>query len=256
MRPPDFIAVVPARLKSTRLPGKPLADICGLPMVVRVAQQALQSGATRVIVAADDASIVDVCTSHGLTAMLTSAAHTTGTDRLAEVVNTLALPDQTVVVNVQGDEPLVPPQLIAQVAQTLIADPDCSIATCAHPITSPEEICNPNVVKVVCDAKSRAMLFSRAPIPWGRDTYPLDKPLAADAPPILRHIGLYAYRAGFLRQFPALQSPPLEHFEALEQLRALWHGYSIAVRVIDSAPPGGVDTQADLERVRAVLAGR
>lgn len=249
----QFIAVIPARLQSSRLPGKPLADLGGLPMVVRVAQQAQASGASQVIVAADDARIVTACQQYGVLARLTSSAHTSGTDRLAEVVAALDLADEAVVVNVQGDEPLIPPDLINQVAQTLLGDPDCSIATCAHPITALSEIFNPHVVKVVCDRKGRALLFSRAAIPWGRDSYPAE-PLRHDAPPVLRHIGLYAYRASFLRQFPRLTSPPLENFEALEQLRALWHGYRIAVHVTHEAPAGGVDTPADLARVRAILA--
>jgi 3-deoxy-manno-octulosonate cytidylyltransferase (CMP-KDO synthetase) len=251
---PDFVAVVPARMQSTRLPGKPLAQIAGLPMVVRVARQAQASGASRVIVATDSQQVIDACRQHHIDAHLTDAAHHTGTDRLAQIVRDLDLPGDQIVVNVQGDEPLLPPEMIAAVADLLAEHPACAMATCAHPIHDPAEIFNPNVVKVVVNGNHEAMLFSRAPIPWGRDCFPLSGPLPEGAPPVLRHVGLYAYRAGFLRAFPGLSSPALENFEHLEQLRAMWHGHRIAVQVLSHAPPGGVDTPEDLERVRAHFA--
>jgi 3-deoxy-manno-octulosonate cytidylyltransferase (CMP-KDO synthetase) len=248
-----FIAIIPARLASTRLPNKPLADIGGVPMVVRVARQAAASGAQQVCVATDAQSIVQACEAHGIHALITSPDHATGTDRLAEVVERLALPDSTLVVNVQGDEPLMPPTLIDEVAQALASATNCAIATCAHPITEYEEIFNPNVVKVVADRTGRALYFSRAPIPYGRDRFAQRAPLMAADPPVLRHLGIYAYRAAFLRLFPTLQTAPLEQFESLEQLRAIWHGFGIHLRVIPQAPPGGVDTPEDLERVRRAI---
>ena len=258
----SFIAIIPARYASTRLPAKPLAEIGGVPMVVRVAQQAQQSGAAQVWVATDDARIVAAVEAHGQRALLTQADHPTGTDRLSEVVNQLGLSDDTIVVNVQGDEPLIPPTLIDQVAQTLADAPACAIATAVHPIHDSAELFNPNVVKVVLNAQGEALYFSRAPIPYARDAFASNAANAAPAsyslaplPPhlsALRHIGLYAYRAGFLRAFPQLTSAHIEQFEALEQLRALWHGYRIKVLTLTAAPPGGVDTPADLERVRAI----
>ncbi|MGL4573180.1 MAG: 3-deoxy-manno-octulosonate cytidylyltransferase [Burkholderiaceae bacterium] len=249
-----FVAIVPARLASTRLPNKPLADIGGVPMVVRVARQAVASGAEQVWVATDAQSVVEVCEAHGVHALMTSPDHPTGTDRLAEVAERLGLPDAAVVVNVQGDEPLIPPTLIDDVAQALASATNCAIATCAHPITDYDEIFNPNVVKVVADRTGRALYFSRAPIPYGRDKYGARIPIAPGDPPILRHVGIYAYRAAFLRLFPTLQMAPLEQFESLEQLRAIWHGFGIHLRVIPQAPPGGVDTPDDLERVRRAIA--
>jgi 3-deoxy-manno-octulosonate cytidylyltransferase (CMP-KDO synthetase) len=256
-----FIAVIPARLASTRLPNKPLADIGGKPMVVRVAERARESGATQVLVATDSALVVDAARDHGIEVMMTRADHPTGTDRLAEVATRLALPDDAIVVNVQGDEPLIDPQLVRDVAAHLAAHPECAIATAAHPIHDPADVFNPNVVKAVLDAQSRALYFSRAPIPWARDAWQPSWPdvAALSALPevpenVLRHIGLYAYRAKFLRDFPTLSQAPVEAAEALEQLRALWHGERIAVRVTHDTPPPGVDTQADLERVQALFA--
>ncbi len=247
-----FVAIVPARLGSTRLPGKPLADIAGLPMVVHVARRAADSGATRVIVATDADSVVEACRAHGIEAMATRADHATGTDRLAEVVERLMLEDGAIVVNVQGDEPLIPPDLIRACAERLALSPDCSIATAAHAIRARAEFLDPNVVKVVLDARARALYFSRAPIPWPRDA--LASAAAADAPVnALRHVGLYAYRAGFLRRFPSLPVPDLERLESLEQLRALVAGDRITVLVTRDPPPPGVDTPADLEHVRRVL---
>jgi len=253
-----FTVIVPARLASTRLPGKPLADIGGLPMVVRVARQAAQSGATRCVVAADDERIVQACLAHGVQALQTRADHASGSDRLAEAVDALALPDDAVVVNVQGDEPLMPPALIDAVAALLTARPEASMGTAAHPIDSVAEFHNPNTVKVVLDAQGLAHYFSRAPIPYARDHTPGAQwwTGAAGAPALapLRHIGLYSYRAGFLRRFPHLAPAPAEQLEQLEQLRALWHGHRIAVHVTPQAPGAGVDTPEDLARVRALLA--
>lgn len=242
--------MIPARLASTRLPRKPLADIGGAPMVVRVAQRAARSSAARVVVAADDASIVETCRAHGVQALLTRTDHASGSDRLAEAVGLLALPDAACVVNVQGDEPLIAPAAIDACAALLAARTDCVMATVAHPIDDPAEFANPNVVKVVLDAQQRALYFSRAPVPWWRDGGGALPP----SPAPLRHVGIYAYRAGFLRRFPALPPAPLERTESLEQLRVLWHGERIAVHVTDERPGPGVDTPEDLERVRALWA--
>ena len=245
----SFTVLVPARLASTRLPGKPLADIGGLPMVVRVAQRAAQSGAARVVVAADAAAIVEACAQHGVEAILTRSDHATGSDRLAEACEHLGLDGDDAVVNVQGDEPLIDPALVRACAALLAEQPDCVMGTAAHAIDAAADFANPNVVKVVLDARGRALYFSRAPIPHQRDgKQPLPEP------PALRHIGLYAYRAGFLRRFPALEASPLEAIEALEQLRVLWHGERIAVHVSQLRPGPGVDTPQDLERVRALFA--
>ncbi|MCS6766386.1 MAG: 3-deoxy-manno-octulosonate cytidylyltransferase [Candidatus Protistobacter heckmanni] len=251
--PVRFLAIVPARLASTRLPDKPLADIAGKPMVVRVAEKAVASGAQRVLVATDSEAVVAACAAHGVISMLTSPDHPSGTDRLAEVAVRLGLADEDIVVNVQGDEPLIDPALIAAVAAHLQAHPDCAIATAAHPIETAEEIFNPNIVKAVLDAQGRALYFSRASIPWHRDSYGAGKERAAGA--ALRHIGLYAYRAGFLRRYPQLPPAPPEQAEALEQLRALWHGERIAVLVTASSPAPGVDTPEDLQQVRRLIVG-
>jgi 3-deoxy-manno-octulosonate cytidylyltransferase (CMP-KDO synthetase) len=249
-----FTAIVPARLASTRLPRKPLADLHGLPMVVRVAQRAQASGAARVVVAADSGEIVDACKRHGVQALLTSPAHPTGTDRLAEAAALLHLPAEEIVVNVQGDEPLMPPATVAAVARLLQQRSDCGIATAAHPLHEAAELFSPNVVKVVTDHSGRALLFSRAPIPWSRDAFAAARDVLPVGLPALRHVGLYAYRAGFLRDFPQLPRAPIEEHESLEQLRALWHGVGIAVLALDAPLPPGVDTPADLELVRKLLA--
>jgi len=251
-----FDVIIPARLASTRLPRKPLADIAGVPMVVRVAQGARQSGAARVVVAADDDAIVDVCRAHGVEALLTAPTHDTGTDRLAEAVAALGLPDERIVVNVQGDEPLLPPAVIDRVAALLAAHADCAIATAAHPLADTAEFFDPNVVKVVTDRENRALYFSRAPIPWARDAFAARREALPHGLPARRHVGLYAYRAGFLRRFPTLEPDALEQYERLEQLRALAHGHRIAVLVLAAPLPPGVDTPADLEAVRALLAAR
>ena len=251
-----FIAVIPARAASTRLPGKPLQDICGKPMVVRTAEQAARSGAQKVIIATDDIAIQQAVQAHGFEAMLTRQDHPTGTDRLAEVVNTLDLPADTIVVNVQGDEPLIEPSIIDAVAAHLANDPGAAIATCAAPISQAETLFNPNAVKVVCNHRSHALYFSRAPIPWARDVLSDGQQRLAPGLPALHHIGLYAYKVGFLKQYPDLAAGPLEAFESLEQLRALENGYSIAVLVTQTVPAAGVDTPADLERVRDIFANR
>jgi 3-deoxy-manno-octulosonate cytidylyltransferase (CMP-KDO synthetase) len=246
-----FTVIVPARLASTRLPDKPLADIGGVPMVVRVAQRAAQSGAREVVVATDHASIVRACEVQGVRALMTRTDHASGSDRLAEASTLLGLDDASVVVNVQGDEPLIEPALIDACAALLTRSADCVMSTVAHAIHDSADYTNPNVVKVVLDARSRALLFSRAPLPWWRDgSAQAGMPALPQEPPALRHVGLYAYRAGFLRRFPTLPMAPLERTEALEQLRVLWHGERIAVHVTHNAPGPGVDTPQDLARVR------
>ena len=245
-----FTVLIPARLASSRLPDKPLADIAGLPMVVRVAQRAALSGATRCVVAADDERILQACAQHGVAALATRADHPSGSDRLAEACTALGLADDEIVVNVQGDEPLIEPALIDAVAAELRARPDCAMSTAAHAIHRREDWLDPNVVKVVTDARGTAAYFSRAPIPWWRDGMSRDE-LPSPAP--LRHVGIYAYRAAFLRRFPTLPPAPTERLESLEQLRALWHGERIAVHLTALAPGPGVDTPQDLERVRALI---
>lgn len=246
-----YTVIVPARLASTRLPNKPLADIHGLPMVVRVAQRAALSNASQVVVAADSIEIVQACQAHGVHAMLTQVDHPSGSDRLAEASALLGLKPHDVVVNVQGDEPLINPELINQVAELLVLRPNASMSTAAHEIHELAEFTNPNVVKVVIDQSQLALYFSRAPIPWWRDGFANGiQTLPQPAP--LRHIGIYAYRVGFLQSFPTLQAAPIETGEALEQLRALWHGHKIAVHITPDVPGPGVDTPEDLERVRAL----
>lgn len=242
----SFTVVIPARLASTRLPNKPLADIAGLPMIVRVAQRATLSAASRVVVATDAPEVRAACAAHGIQALMTRTDHASGSDRLAEAVDLLGLTDADLVVNVQGDEPLLAPAMIDACAQRLADSPDCVMATVGHALEDAAEFANPNVVKLVMDAAGRALYFSRAPIPWWRD--------GAGAPRgALRHVGLYAYRAGFLRRFPQLAASPLEQTESLEQLRVLWHGERIAVHVSAEKPGPGVDTPEDLTRVRALL---
>ncbi len=248
-----FVVVIPARLASTRLPNKPLADIGGVPMVVRVARRAQRSAAVRVVVAADHHDIVQACTQHGIAALLTRADHPSGSDRLAEACELMQLPDDACVVNVQGDEPLIAPALIDAVAQLLYDRPDAAMGTAAHEIHTLADFQNPNVVKVVLDARAMALYFSRAPMPWWRDGFAQGQQALPEPKP-LRHVGIYAYRAGFLRQFPQLPPAPIEQTEALEQLRALWHGHRIAVHISAEAPGPGVDTPDDLERVRQLVA--
>lgn len=248
-----FVVVIPARLASSRLPEKPLADIGGKPMVVRVAERAAQSAASRVIVATDDARIEAACRQHGVEVLLTRADHPSGTDRLAEVAAQLALPDDAIVVNVQGDEPLIDPALIDRLA-ALMAARAVPMATVAHAIHDAAEMFNPNVVKVVLDRHGKALYFSRAPIPYARDAFAADKTQLPPGLPVYRHIGMYAYRASLLHTYGSLAPAPLEQFEALEQLRMLWHGYDIVVECVAEAPPAGVDTPEDLARVRSYFA--
>jgi 3-deoxy-manno-octulosonate cytidylyltransferase (CMP-KDO synthetase) len=238
-----FAAIIPARYASTRFPGKPLADLGGKPMVVRVCEQARASGADPVCVATDDTRIADAVRRHGFDARMTRADHASGTDRIAEAAAQLGLADEAIVVNVQGDEPLVVPQLIAKVAAALEGNPEASVATACHPIRDAAEFANPNVVKAVLNAKGEALYFSRAAIPHPRSS-------GAQA---LRHVGIYAYRVGFLRRYASLPPSPLELAEQLEQLRVLWHGYRIAAVIEEAAIPPGVDTPADLQAVLKLL---
>lgn len=249
----SFTVIIPARLKSSRLPDKPLADICGRPMIVRVAELALSCGADRVVVAVDDASVYEACAAAGLDVIMTDPHHPTGTDRLAEAVAKIGLADDEIVVNLQGDEPLMPLDVIRDVADLLASRPDCAMATAAHTIHDVESFFNPNVVKVVLDDRGTALTFSRAPIPWPRDHFRETKESLPEGFAPLHHLGLYAYRAGFLRRFPTLPQAPLEKLESLEQLRALYYGERIAVIVLDAALPAGVDTQEDLDLVRAIF---
>lgn len=254
-----FTVVIPARYASSRFPGKPLADIGGKPMVVRVAQRAAKSGAAQVIVATDDARIAAAVEEHGFRAMMTKASHATGTDRLAEVAAKLRLSAQQIVVNVQGDEPLIAPALIRKVAENLAAHRSAAIATAACRIRDARDMANPNVVKVVLDDQGHALYFSRAPIPWARDAF---SPVTAargigklpPALPALRHLGIYAYRCSFLRAYSRLKPAAIETFEALEQLRALAHGYRISVAISSAMPHPGIDTPADLRRLRRLIA--
>lgn len=244
----SFIVLIPARLASTRLPHKPLADLGGKPMIVRVAERARESGAAQVMVATDHPDIAAACVAHGVEVRMTRADHASGTDRIAEVAPAMGLPATAVIVNVQGDEPLIDPGLIA--ATAALIGPTVPMATAAHAIDACEDFLNPNVVKVVLNRLGEAMYFSRAPIPWDRDgstRYP--ESLSPGHAP-LRHIGLYAYRNDFLQAYSSLAPSPIEQVEALEQLRVLYHGHPIAVHVAANAPSAGVDTPEDLERVR------
>ena len=241
----SFRVVIPARWGSTRLPGKMLLDLAGRPLLAWVWQVAEESGADEVVVATDDARIRAAAERFGARVCMTRADHPSGTDRVHEVAETLGWPDDAIVVNLQGDEPLLPPELVEQVAAALRADPDAGVATLATAVSSLADARNPNVVKVVCDAGGRALYFSRAPIPFHRDGGGPDG--------LLRHIGLYAYRVSALRRLAGLAPAPMEAIEKLEQLRALWHGIPIAVARAHGCPPGGVDTAEDLERVRELL---
>lgn len=243
-----FIVIIPARMASTRLPDKPLADLGGKPMIVRVAERAAQSGASQVLVATDHAAIQAACLEHGVAVHMTRADHPSGTDRIAEVAAQLELAGDAVIVNVQGDEPLIDPALI--MATAALIDSQIPMATAAHRISAAADMFNPNVVKVVLDRHARALYFSRAAIAWHRDGFSTDQTVLPAAYKPLRHIGLYAYRNDFLQAYAALPPSPLEQIESLEQLRALWNGFPIAVHVSNGAPAAGVDTPEDLERVR------
>jgi len=253
-RPVAFLVVIPARHASSRLHGKPLADIAGKPMVVHVAERARASGARAVWVATDSQDVFDAVKLHGHQAMMTRTDHATGTDRIAEVAQRLGLADSDIVVNVQGDEPLIAPELIRAVAHSLTEHGEASIATACHPICDAASLQNPNVVKVVLDRSGHALYFSRAPIPYARDGFAINQSALPPGLPSYRHIGIYAYRAGFLQIYGRLEPAAIERFEALEQLRALWHGYRIAVAVTAHAPEAGVDTDEDLARVRRIFA--
>jgi len=248
----SFVAIIPARFASTRLPGKPLVDIHGKPMVVHVMERAMQSGADRVIVATDHPDVAAAVTAAGGEVCLTRPDHQSGTERLAEVIEQCQFADDTIIVNVQGDEPLIPPEIICQVANNLAASV-AGMATLAVPIDSAEEAFNPNAVKVVRDAQGYTLYFSRATIPWDRERFAQSHDTVGDS--LLRHIGIYAYRAGFIRRYVSWEPSQLEQIELLEQLRVLWYGEKIHVDVARTTPAAGVDTAEDLARVRAVLAG-
>ncbi len=249
-----FVVVIPARYASTRLPGKPLLDIAGKPMVVHVAERARASGADEVCIATDDARIHDAAVAHGCASVMTATTHPSGTDRLAEVARARGWAADRIVVNVQGDEPRIAPALIREVAHTLAQRTHADMSTACHPIASAREMFDPNCVKVVLDRNGDALYFSRAPIPWARDAFANDRTALPAQLPVYRHIGIYAYRCGFLLDYPSMPPPALEAFEALEQLRALWNGHRIGVAVTDAAPEAGVDTPDDLEAVRRLFA--
>jgi len=255
MSRPDFIVAIPARYGSTRLPAKPLRAIAGVPMVVRVAQRALQAGARQVVVAVDDERIASALEGQGVDICMTRADHASGSDRLAECAAHYGLSDDAIVVNLQGDEPFAPAAGIREVARALAED-DAPMATLATPITEAHELFDPNVVKLVRDARGRALYFSRAPLPWARDAFAASRDTLPADVPFLRHIGIYAYRAGFLRRYTGLSRTPLEQAESLEQLRVLEHGHAIAVRLTPEPFPPGIDTEADLERAERWLAGQ
>lgn len=250
----DFTVVIPARYASTRLPGKPLLDIAGKPMVVHVAERARDSGAAEVHVAVDDERVARAVREHGHRAVMTGTHHASGTDRLAEVARLQGWPAERIVVNVQGDEPRIAPALIREVARVLAAHAEADMSTACHALHGVRELFDPNCVKVVLDRAGDAMYFSRAPIPWARDAFARDRDAIPAGLPVYRHIGIYAYRCGFLTAYPQLAAPALETFEALEQLRALWHGHRISVAVTEHAPEAGVDTPEDLAAVRRLFA--
>ncbi len=244
-----FSVIIPARYASTRFPGKPLADIGGKPMVVRVADRAAKSGAAEVLVATDHPGIAAACARHGHRAVMTRRGHVSGTDRIAEVAAMRRYPGDRIVVNVQGDEPLIAPALIRQVAADLARHRDAAIATACHRISGARELADPNVVKIALDRNGYALYFSRAPIPWARDAFARGVSRLPPGLPAYRHLGIYAYRVAFLRAFTRLEPAAIERFEALEQLRALAHGYRIHCAVTRAAPHPGVDTPADLKRL-------
>lgn len=254
----SFTVIIPARYASTRLPGKPLKDIAGKPMIQHVYEQAKKSAAREVIVATDDLRIKQVAEAFGATVCMTAADHESGTDRLQEVVAQLGYSHDQVIVNVQGDEPLIPPSNIDQVAELLLASPNAGIATLSEPIDNVADVFDPNAVKVVSNAANSALYFSRAPVPWARDQFAaIGDELPAQLPEgveFQRHIGIYGYRVGLLHQFVSWPPAPIELAESLEQLRAMWNGVDIKVMAAQETPPPGVDTEADLERVRALLA--
>lgn len=249
----SFTVVIPARYQSTRLPGKPLADIGGKPMIEWVYAQAIQAGAENVIIATDDHRVEQAVKGFGGQVCMTSPNHESGTERLAEVVKKMAIPDEHIIVNVQGDEPLIPPSIISQVAENL-ANSQAPMATLAVEITDQAEVFNPNAVKVLTNKDGYAMYFSRATIPWDRDNFASNDKVIAQ--PLMRHIGIYAYRAGFINTYINWQPTALEKIECLEQLRVLWYGEKIHVAVAKQAPAAGVDTPEDLEVVRKIIANQ
>ncbi|MEE4096451.1 3-deoxy-manno-octulosonate cytidylyltransferase [Pseudomonas viridiflava] len=249
----DFTVVIPARYGSSRFPGKPLKVIAGKPMVQLVWEQARKSSAQRVVVATDDVRIFEACQAFGAEVLMTRDDHNSGTDRLAEVATQLGMATDAIVVNVQGDEPMIPPAVIDQVASNLAAHPEAGISTLAEPIDDVAALFNPNVVKVSSDINGLALTFSRAPLPWARDALAANRDELPAGVPFRRHIGIYAYRAGFLHDFVSWGPCMLENTENLEQLRALWNGVRIHVADAREAPPAGVDTPEDLERVRRLL---
>lgn len=251
----DFRVVIPARYAAARLPGKPLLDIAGKPMVVRVAECAQASGATEILVATDHPEVERVVTAHGVRVVMTRADHASGTDRIAEVAQLSGWHPEDIVVNVQGDEPLIDPAVIMRVARNLAASPKAEIATVSHPVVDRDMLFNPHVVKVVTDREGYALYFSRAPIPWARDAFSSSGELPAGLP-VQRHVGIYAYRTRFLQAYTKLAPASIEQFEALEQLRALWHGFRVSVLEIHDAFSAGVDTPEDLQRVRQIFAER
>lgn len=250
-----FTVIIPARYASSRLPGKPLVPIAGKPMIRLVVDRANESNAASIYVATDDDRISEVLQAADIPCLMTSAQHPSGTDRLAECASQLDLDDDDIVVNVQGDEPLIPAALINQVAENLASYPEAGIATLCEKIHDRDTLMNPNVVKVVKDEAGMALYFSRAPIPWARDFFVHNRVGLPETDDYYRHIGIYAYRVGFLHDYVNWGSCMLEKIEALEQLRALWHGVKIHVHVVTEAPPPGIDTEADLERVRKMLEG-
>ncbi|HEY9133587.1 MAG TPA: 3-deoxy-manno-octulosonate cytidylyltransferase [Dyella sp.] len=249
---PPFIVAIPARYGSTRLPAKPLREIAGVPMVVRVAQRALQAGASQVVVAVDDPRIAEALEGQGVDVCMTRKDHASGSDRLAECAAHYGWAEDAVVVNLQGDEPFAPVAGIREVARALAEDA-APMATLATPIADAHELFDPNVVKLVRGADGHALYFSRAPLPWARDAFAVDRDTLPTGLPFLRHIGIYAYRAGFLHRYTQLERMPLEQVESLEQLRVLEHGYRIAVRLTPEPFPPGIDTQADLDRAEQRL---
>jgi 3-deoxy-manno-octulosonate cytidylyltransferase (CMP-KDO synthetase) len=249
---PSFIVAIPARYGSTRLPAKPLREIAGVPMVVRVAQRALQAGAARVVVAVDDARVAAALDGQGVEVCMTRADHASGSDRLAECAALCGWVDDAIVVNLQGDEPFAPAAGIREVACALAED-DAPMATLAAPVADAHELFDPNAVKLVRGANGRALYFSRAPMPWARDAFAVGREALPAGVPFLRHIGIYAYRAGFLAEYARLPRTPLEQAESLEQLRVLEHGHAIAVRLTPEPFPPGIDTEADLERAERWL---
>ncbi len=249
----DYKIVIPARFGSSRLPGKPLIELAGKPMIQHVYERALETGMADIVIATDDARIESVCQSFGADVMMTSIDHDNGTERIAEVAQAKGWAGDTVVVNLQGDEPLIPRALIEQTASSLINHPEAGMSSVCTALTSDEDVFDPNVVKVVLDRRGFAMYFSRASIPWDRDGYRAAPGVMTQAMPVYRHIGMYGYRVSFLGEYNRMEACALENTESLEQLRALWYGVRIHMAVIDEAPGHGVDTPDDVPKVEGAL---